>query len=90
MLKRLQGDVPVRWSGKGSSALPEAHQVSCLCRAARIRNMVGQENHIRHQPQPATIQTIQHFISPLSQLQVHNELPQAGQLLGHNLATLLN
>ena len=25
---------------------------TCLCRAARITNPVGQENHLRHQPQP--------------------------------------
>ena len=38
-----------------------------------------------HKASATTIQTVQHFISPLSQLQVHNKLPQARQLLGHNL-----
>ena len=55
---------------------------TCTSRAARITNTVGQENHLRHQPQPykqfSTCLTSQ----PASSAQ---RTSTSGQLLGHNL-----
>ena len=88
MLKRLQGDVPVVWSGKGISFVVRQRQ---LCGSRGTPACAGQPGLLKRWVKRTTL-GISHnhtnssaLVSPLSQLQVHNKLPQARQLLGHNL-----
>ncbi|DBA91106.1 TPA: hypothetical protein ACH3X1_016070 [Trebouxia sp. C0004] len=51
----------------------------------KITNTVVKVKHIRHRLHLTITQTVQHFTSRLSQLQLRNKLPQARKLLCHSL-----